>query len=50
MFTSSKRLVGRYYEPMALYLEVAVFYLFFSTILTLLERWGEKKLNTYEYK
>lgn len=50
MFMASKRLVGRYYEPMALYLEVAVFYLFFSTILTLLERWGEKKLNTYEYK
>lgn len=50
MFMASKRLVGRYYEPMALYLEVALFYLFFSTILTLLERWGEKKLNAYEYK
>lgn len=50
MFMASKRLVGRYYEPMALYPEVALFYLFFSTILTLLERWGEKKLNAYEYK
>lgn len=50
MFMASKRLVGRYYEPMALYLEVALFYLFFSTILTLLERWGEKRLNAYEYK
>lgn len=50
MFMASKRLVGRYYEPMAIYLEVALFYLFFSTVLTLLERWGEKKLNTYEYK
>lgn len=50
MFMAAKRLVGRYYEPMAIYLEVALFYLIFSTILTLLERWGEKKLNTYEYK
>lgn len=50
MFMAAKRLVGRYYEPMAIYLEVALFYLMFSTVLTLLERWGEKKLNAYEYK
>lgn len=50
MFMAAKRLVGRYYEPMAIYLEVALFYLIFSTVLTLLERWGEKKLNAYEYK
>jgi len=50
MFMAAQRLVAHYYEPFAIYLEVGAFYLFFSTIISRLERWGEKKLNAYEYK
>ena len=38
---------GRVYESLALYTEVALIYLFFCSLLTLLQRWGEKKLNAY---
>lgn len=48
MMAQSKRIVGLTYESMAVYLEVAFIYLIFSTILTWLQSWGEKKLNTYE--
>jgi len=50
MFMAAQRLVAHYYEPFAIYLEVGAFYLFFSTIISRLERWGEKKLNVYGYK
>ena len=37
--------MARTYESLPLYLEVAFIYLMFSTILTQVQRWGEKKLN-----
>ena len=45
MFMATQRVVARTYEPLALYLEVALIYLMFSTLLTWFQRWGEKKLN-----
>ena len=47
MFMATQRIVARTYEPLALYLEVALIYLMFSTLLTWLQRWGEKKLGQY---
>lgn len=47
MFMATQKLVAYYYEPMALYIEVGVIYLLFSTVLTWLQRWGEKKLSAY---
>ncbi len=48
MFMSTQRIVARTYEPLALYIEVALIYLFFSTVLTKVQRFGERKLNVYE--
>lgn len=45
MFMAAQRIVARTYESLPLYLEVAFIYLMFSTILTQVQRWGEKKLN-----
>ena len=45
MFMATQRIVARTYESLTLYLEVAFIYLMFSTILTQVQRWGEKKLN-----
>lgn len=45
MFMATQRIVARTYEPLALYIEVGLIYLLFSTVLTKLQRWGEKKLN-----
>ncbi len=45
MFMATQRIVARTYEPLALYIEVGLIYLVFSTILTALQRAGEKKLN-----
>ena len=45
MFMAPQRIVARTYESLPLYLEVAFIYLMFSTILTQVQRWGEKKLN-----
>lgn len=45
MFMATQRTVARTYESLPLYLEVAFIYLMFSTILTQVQRWGEKKLN-----
>ena len=50
MFMATQRINARYYEPLALYLEVAVIYLMFSTVLTWLQRWGEKKLSVQDGK
>ena len=45
MFMQTQRIVARTYEPLALYIEVAIIYLLFSTVLTKLQRFGEKKIN-----
>ncbi len=46
MFMTTQRIVARTYEPLALYIEVAVIYLIFCTILTKLQQVGEKKMNS----
>ncbi|MBD5155492.1 MAG: amino acid ABC transporter permease [Oscillibacter sp.] len=48
MFMVTQRIVARTYEPLALYIEVGLIYLLFSTVLTKLQNMGEKKLNIYE--
>lgn len=48
MFMAAQRIVARTYEPMAVYLEVAMIYLLFSTVLTWLQGIGEKYLNRYQ--
>lgn len=50
MFMSAQKIVARTYEPLALYIEVGLIYLLFSTILTKLQNIGEKKLNSYGYQ
>ena len=45
MFMATRRVVSTTYESLALYIEVGFVYLLFSTLLTYLQRWGEKKLN-----
>lgn len=47
MFMATQRIVARTYEPLALYIEVGFIYLLFCTVLTALQRIGEKKLNHY---
>ena len=47
MFMATQRINAVHYEPLALYLEVALIYLMFSTALTWLQRLGEKKLSSY---
>ena len=48
MFMVTQRIVARTYEPLALYIEVGIIYLIFCTVLTQLQRVGEKKLNANE--
>ena len=48
MFMVTQRIVARTYEPLALYIEVGLIYLLFSTVLTKLQRMGEARLNVYE--
>lgn len=50
MFMSAQKIVGRTYEPLWLYAEVALVYLLFSTGLTFLQRYLEKHLSTYTTK
>lgn len=45
MFMVTQRIVARTYEPLLLYLEVGLIYLIFSTVLTKLQAFGEKKLR-----
>ena len=47
MFMATQRIVARTYEPLLLYLEVGLVYLLFSTVLTFVQRAGEKKLSVY---
>ncbi|MBR2276210.1 MAG: amino acid ABC transporter permease [Lachnospiraceae bacterium] len=44
LFTTAQQIAARTYEPFALYLEAAVIYLIFSTALTWLQGYLEKKL------
>jgi len=50
MFQSAQRVVGRTYEPLWVYSELALIYLLISTLLTILQRKGEKKLSVYNTK
>lgn len=45
LFTTAQQIAARTYEPFALYCEAAVIYLVFSTALTWLQSWLEKKLE-----
>lgn len=47
MFMVTQQIAARTYEPFALYMEVGLIYLIFSTILTKLQAWGEQKLKAY---
>lgn len=47
MLMATQRIVARTYEPLALYLEVGVIYLLFTTVITKLQHMGEKKLAKY---
>ena len=47
MFMTTQRINAIYYETLALSCEVAVIYLLFSTVLTKLQRMGEKRLSAY---
>ena len=47
MFMATQRIVARTFESLALYIEVGIIYLLFCTVLTKLQRIGEKKLNFY---
>lgn len=47
MFMATQRIVARTYEPLALYIEVALIYLAFSTILTKVQAIAEKKINFF---
>ena len=50
MFMATQRIAGRTFEYMPLYLEVAAIYLLFTTVITKLQRLGEKKLGAYQAK
>lgn len=50
MFMTTERFAGRTYRFMQLYLEVALVYLIFCTVLTWVQSWGEKKLSYYDAK
>ena len=47
MFRQAIVINGRVYETLALYTEVALIYLAFCSLLTVLQRRGEKKLSSY---
>lgn len=48
MFMATQRIVAVTYEPLALYIEVAVIYLLFCTLLTWLQKAVEKRQNRYK--
>ena len=47
MFMAAQKIVGRTYEPLWVYCEVALIYLIFSTVLTFVQRYFEKRLSAY---
>lgn len=50
MFMTTQRIAARTYIFMPLYCEVALVYLLFCTVLTRLQRIGEKKLSSYGFQ
>ena len=50
MFMATQRIAARTYEMLPLYCEVGLIYLLFSTVLTKLQRIGEKRLSAYGRK
>lgn len=48
MFRAAEQINATVYEPLALYIEVGLIYLLFSTVLTWVQRAGERKLGAYE--
>ena len=48
MFRATEQINARVYEHLALYIEVGLIYLLFSTVLTWVQRAGERKLGAYE--
>lgn len=49
MFMVTQRIASRYYEHLALYIEVAMVYLLFCTVLTKVQAVCEKKLSAYGF-
>lgn len=47
MFMATQRIAARTYEMLPLYCEVALVYLLFSTVLTFIQRAGERRLSSY---
>jgi len=47
MFRQAEIIAAREYEPLVLYTEVALVYLAFCSVLTVLQRYLEKKLDHY---
>lgn len=47
MFMRTRQIIGRTYVYLPLYIEVAVVYLLFCTVITWLQKLGEKKLGSY---
>jgi cystine transport system permease protein len=45
MFQAAQRIVSATYEPLILYVEVALLYLLFSSVLSSLQSWLEHRLN-----
>ncbi len=50
MFMTAQRVAGRTYQFMAIYLELAVVYLIFCTVLTYIQKIIEGKLGRYDNK
>ena len=46
MFMQTQKIVARTYQPLILYIELGFIYLMFCTVLTKLQHFGEKKLNS----
>ena len=47
MFTRTKQIAGQSYNYLPLYIEVAIVYLLFCTVLTFVQKKGEKVLGSY---
>ena len=47
MFTRTKQIAGQSYNYLPLYIEVAIVYLLFCTVLTFIQKKGEKILGSY---
>ena len=47
MFMAARTIVAATWEPLALYIEVGLIYLLFSTVLTWFQRLGERRLSVY---